>query len=247
MIGDLPTRQQLFETLPKFQDPYFDQLKEYLAHGNAPRRSDLPGNIEPDPDHDGRGLVGRGTARGGAGRRAWNRVMDAYGSADPGAGRTCAVRPPTFRQCAFWADFAGRIGMRLPPALPGERRVPARPLTERPLVWLVLLAVLLLATYVYPAIDVIRSALPTPRCSLPRSIIPSPATRRSRATGPCWHPPGDFHLRGRKRSAVAAGTWPARRDGPPPWCQAGLARCGGAWSFWRPGSCPASPAASSGS
>ena len=37
-----------------------------------------------------------------------------------------------------------------------ERRVLARPLTERPLVWLVPLAVLLLATYVYPAIDVIR-------------------------------------------------------------------------------------------
>ena len=37
-----------------------------------------------------------------------------------------------------------------------ERRVPARPLTERPLIWLVPLAVLLLATYVYPAIDVIR-------------------------------------------------------------------------------------------
>jgi multiple sugar transport system permease protein len=37
-----------------------------------------------------------------------------------------------------------------------ERRAPARPLTERPLVWLVPLAVLLLATYVYPAIDVIR-------------------------------------------------------------------------------------------
>jgi multiple sugar transport system permease protein len=37
-----------------------------------------------------------------------------------------------------------------------ERRVTARPLTERPLVWLVPLAVLLLATYVYPAIDVIR-------------------------------------------------------------------------------------------
>jgi multiple sugar transport system permease protein len=37
-----------------------------------------------------------------------------------------------------------------------ERRVPARPLTELPLIWLVPLAVLLLATYVYPAIDVIR-------------------------------------------------------------------------------------------
>jgi multiple sugar transport system permease protein len=41
-------------------------------------------------------------------------------------------------------------------ALHSERRVPARPLTERPLVWLAPLAVLLLATYVYPAIDVIR-------------------------------------------------------------------------------------------
>jgi multiple sugar transport system permease protein len=37
-----------------------------------------------------------------------------------------------------------------------ERRVLARPITERPLVWLVPLAALLLATYVYPAIDVIR-------------------------------------------------------------------------------------------
>ena len=37
-----------------------------------------------------------------------------------------------------------------------ERSVPARPLTERPLVWLLPLGVLLLATYVYPAIDVIR-------------------------------------------------------------------------------------------
>jgi multiple sugar transport system permease protein len=37
-----------------------------------------------------------------------------------------------------------------------ERRVSTRPLSERPLVWLAPLAVLLLATYVYPAIDVIR-------------------------------------------------------------------------------------------
>jgi multiple sugar transport system permease protein len=37
-----------------------------------------------------------------------------------------------------------------------QRRGLARPLSERPLVWLVPLAVLLLATYVYPALDVIR-------------------------------------------------------------------------------------------
>ena len=34
-IGDLPTRQSLFASLPKFQDPYFAQLKEYLVHGQA--------------------------------------------------------------------------------------------------------------------------------------------------------------------------------------------------------------------
>ena len=38
----------------------------------------------------------------------------------------------------------------------GERRAPARRLSERPLVWLAPLAVVLLVTYVYPAIDVIR-------------------------------------------------------------------------------------------
>jgi multiple sugar transport system permease protein len=37
-----------------------------------------------------------------------------------------------------------------------QRRALARPLTERPLVWLAPLAILLLATYVYPAIDVVR-------------------------------------------------------------------------------------------
>ena len=38
----------------------------------------------------------------------------------------------------------------------GERRAPVRRLTEHPLVWLAPLAVVLLVTYVYPAIDVIR-------------------------------------------------------------------------------------------
>jgi multiple sugar transport system permease protein len=47
-----------------------------------------------------------------------------------------------------------RVAAGIAPDL--ERRVATRPLTERPLVWLLPLAVLLLATYVYPAIDVIR-------------------------------------------------------------------------------------------
>jgi multiple sugar transport system permease protein len=47
-----------------------------------------------------------------------------------------------------------RVAAGIAPDL--ERRVTARPSTERPLVWLLPLAVLLLATYVYPAIDVIR-------------------------------------------------------------------------------------------
>jgi multiple sugar transport system substrate-binding protein len=79
VIGDLPTRQELFDTLPKFQDPYFGQLKEYLVNGQArpgvpiyPEISNqiqimmgevLSGSREPEAALDG----------------AWNRVMDAYG------------------------------------------------------------------------------------------------------------------------------------------------------------------------
>jgi multiple sugar transport system substrate-binding protein len=35
VIGDLPTRQSLFDSLAKFKDPYFGQLKQYLVHGQA--------------------------------------------------------------------------------------------------------------------------------------------------------------------------------------------------------------------
>ena len=34
-MGDLPTRQTLFDSLPKFKDPYFGELKNYLVHGQA--------------------------------------------------------------------------------------------------------------------------------------------------------------------------------------------------------------------
>jgi multiple sugar transport system substrate-binding protein len=78
VIGDLPTRESLFETLPKFQDPYFGKLKEYLVNGHArpgvpiyPEITNqiqimmgevLSGSKEPEEALDG----------------AWQRVMDAY-------------------------------------------------------------------------------------------------------------------------------------------------------------------------
>jgi multiple sugar transport system substrate-binding protein len=78
VIGDLPTRESLFETLPKFQDPYFGKLKEYLVNGHArpgvpiyPEISNqiqimmgevLSGSKEPEAALDG----------------AWERVMAAY-------------------------------------------------------------------------------------------------------------------------------------------------------------------------
>ena len=79
VIGDLPTRQQLFETLPKFQDPYFDQLKEYLAHGKA--RPGVP--IYPEISNQIQIMMGEvlsGAEQPEAALDdAWNRVMDAYG------------------------------------------------------------------------------------------------------------------------------------------------------------------------
>jgi multiple sugar transport system substrate-binding protein len=79
VIGDLPTQQQLFETLPKFQDPYFDQLKEYLAHGRA-----RPG-VAIYPEISNQIQIMMGEVLSGAEEPeaalddAWNRVMDAYG------------------------------------------------------------------------------------------------------------------------------------------------------------------------
>jgi multiple sugar transport system substrate-binding protein len=35
VIGDLPTRASLFENLPKFKTDYFNQLRQYLVHGEA--------------------------------------------------------------------------------------------------------------------------------------------------------------------------------------------------------------------
>jgi multiple sugar transport system substrate-binding protein len=35
VVGDLPTRASLFESLPKFKSDYYGQLRKYLVHGQA--------------------------------------------------------------------------------------------------------------------------------------------------------------------------------------------------------------------
>ncbi len=54
VIGDLPTRASLFNSLPKFQTPYYNQLREYLANGHArPGVPIYPEISNRDSDHDG--------------------------------------------------------------------------------------------------------------------------------------------------------------------------------------------------
>ena len=78
VIGDLPTRESLFETLPKFQDPYFGKLKEYLVHGHA--RPGVP--IYPEISNQIQIMMGEvlsGSKEPEAALDdAWQRVMDAY-------------------------------------------------------------------------------------------------------------------------------------------------------------------------
>ncbi|WP_159592592.1 extracellular solute-binding protein [Chelativorans xinjiangense] len=78
VIGDLPTRESLFASLPKFQDPYFDKLKDYLVNGRA--RPGVP--IYPEISNQIQIMMGEvlsGTKEPEAALDgAWNRVMDAY-------------------------------------------------------------------------------------------------------------------------------------------------------------------------
>jgi multiple sugar transport system substrate-binding protein len=78
VIGDLPTRQSLFETLPKFQDPYFGKLSEYLVNGHA--RPGVP--IYPEISNQIQIMMGEvlsGSKEPEAALDdAWQRVMDAY-------------------------------------------------------------------------------------------------------------------------------------------------------------------------
>jgi multiple sugar transport system substrate-binding protein len=78
VIGDLPTRQSLFDSLPKFQDPYFAKLKEYLVHGHA--RPGVP--IYPEISNQIQIMMGEVLSGAKAPEEAldgaWQRVMDAY-------------------------------------------------------------------------------------------------------------------------------------------------------------------------
>jgi multiple sugar transport system substrate-binding protein len=78
VIGDLPTRQSLFASLPKFQDPYFAKLSEYLVHGKA--RPGVP--IYPEISNQIQIMMGEVLSGSKepevALDDAWARVMEAY-------------------------------------------------------------------------------------------------------------------------------------------------------------------------
>jgi multiple sugar transport system substrate-binding protein len=79
--GDLPTRQSLFASLPKFQDPYYAQLKEYLVHGHA--RPGVP--IYPEISNQIQIMMGEvlsgAKSPEDALQGAWDRTMTAYNKA----------------------------------------------------------------------------------------------------------------------------------------------------------------------
>ena len=76
--GGLPTRQTLFGTLEKFKTPYYDQLRQYLVHGQA--RPGVP--IYPEISNQiqimmGEVLSGSKTPEAAL-DDAWKRVQTAY-------------------------------------------------------------------------------------------------------------------------------------------------------------------------
>jgi multiple sugar transport system substrate-binding protein len=77
--GDLPTRQSLFDSLPKFQDAYYAQLRKYLVHGHA--RPGVP--IYPEISNQIQIMMGEVLSGSKPPEQAlddaWKRVMDAYG------------------------------------------------------------------------------------------------------------------------------------------------------------------------
>jgi multiple sugar transport system substrate-binding protein len=78
VVGDLPTRESLFETLERFQTPYFEQLREYLVNGKA--RPGVP--IYPEISNQIQVMMGEvltGSKEPEAALDdAWAQVMDAY-------------------------------------------------------------------------------------------------------------------------------------------------------------------------
>lgn len=79
--GDLPTRESLFASLPKFQDPYYGQLKEYLVHGHA--RPGVP--IYPEISNQIQIMMGEVLSGSKSPEEAldgaWERTMTAYSKA----------------------------------------------------------------------------------------------------------------------------------------------------------------------
>jgi len=78
VMGQLPTRQSLFDNLQKFKDPFFAQMREYLVHGQA--RPGVP--IYPEISNQIQIMMGEvlsGTKEPEAALDdAWARVMDTY-------------------------------------------------------------------------------------------------------------------------------------------------------------------------
>jgi multiple sugar transport system substrate-binding protein len=78
VMGQLPTRQSLFDNLEKFKDPFFAQMKEYLVNGRA--RPGVP--IYPEISNQIQIMMGEvlsGTKEPEAALDdAWARVNDAY-------------------------------------------------------------------------------------------------------------------------------------------------------------------------
>jgi multiple sugar transport system substrate-binding protein len=79
VMGQLPTRQSLFDSLAKFQDPFFAKLKEYLVNGQA--RPGVP--IYPEISNQIQIMMGEvlsGTKEPEAALDdAFARVMEAHG------------------------------------------------------------------------------------------------------------------------------------------------------------------------
>lgn len=78
VVGDLPTRQALFASLPRFQDEYFNQLREYLVNGKA--RPGVP--IYPEISNQLQVMMGEVLSGSKEPEQAlddaWTAVMDAY-------------------------------------------------------------------------------------------------------------------------------------------------------------------------
>jgi multiple sugar transport system substrate-binding protein len=78
VVGDLPTRQALFASLPRFQDEYFNQLRDYLVNGKA--RPGVP--IYPEISNQLQVMMGEVLSGAkepeAALDDAWTAVMDAY-------------------------------------------------------------------------------------------------------------------------------------------------------------------------